>query len=152
VTVGDFPVEVGDLISCTVCAPFGPTHGTAMFNNLTSGVTANVGIDPPVGRPSAHPWGRWRLAGNVAEWIVEDPGIPLCPFADYGSTFFSDCIAGSKNIELDLGSARELDMVDASNNVISTGTIESKRTLLCRYTGYWATRVPPPPAWVSPGP
>jgi len=91
VTVGDFPVEVGDLISCTVCAPFGPTHGTAMFNNLTSGATANVGIDPPWGRP--HKLRHWRLAGNVAEWIVEDPGKPdggYYPFPDYGSTFFSD--------------------------------------------------------------
>ena len=145
--VHNFPVEVGDLISCTVCAPFGTTHGTAMFNNLTSGATTNVGIDPPEST---------NLVGNVAEWIVEDPskrgGGPY-PFPDYGSTFFSDCIAGSKNIELDLGSAREIDMVDAaSKNVISTATIESKRTLLCRYTGYRGAMVPRPPAWVSPGP
>jgi hypothetical protein len=52
VLVDNFPVEVGDLISCTVCAPFGPTHGTAMFNNLTSGATANFGIDPPAGAPA----------------------------------------------------------------------------------------------------
>jgi hypothetical protein len=145
--VHNFPVEVGDLISCTVCAPFGTTHGTAMFNNLTSGATTNVGIDPPEST---------NLVGNVAEWIVEDPSkldLSPYPFPDYGSTFFSDCIAGSKNIELDLGSAREIDMVDAaSKNVISTATIESKRTLLCRYTGYRATMVPRPPAWVRPGP
>ena len=141
--VHNFPVEVGDLISCTVCAPFGPTHGTAMFNNLTSGATANFGIDPPE---------KISLVGNVAEWIVEDPGKPAVPFPDYGSIFFSDCIAGSKNIQLDLGSAREIDLVDASNNVISSATIESSRTLFCRYSGYWATRVPRPPAWVSPGP
>jgi hypothetical protein len=138
----DIPVEVGDLISCTVCAPFGTTHGTAMFNNLTSGATANFGIDPPE---------KISLTGNVAEWIVEDPGKPPVPFPDYGSTFFSDCIAGSKNIELDLNSAREIDLVDASNNVISSGRIESARTLLCRYSGYWATRVPPPPPWLSAG-
>ena len=136
------PIEVGDLISCTVCAPLGTTHGTAMFNNLTSGATANFGIDPPE---------KISLVGNVAEWIVEDPGKPAVPFPDYGSIFFSDCIAGSKNIQLDLGSAREIDLVDASNNVISSATIESSRTLFCRYSAYWATRVPPPPPWFSAG-
>jgi Peptidase A4 family len=127
VAVSNFPVQVGDLISCTVCAPFGSTHGTAMFNNLTSGATTNIGIDPPAGT---------SLVGNVAEWIVEDPsqfGGGLFPFPDYGSTFFSDCTAGSKNIELDLGSGKEIDLVDAANNVISTASIESNRTLFCRH-------------------
>ena len=64
VVVANFPVAVGDLISCTVCAPFGNTHGTALFNNLTSGLTTSIGIDPPAGT---------SLSGNVAEWIVEDP-------------------------------------------------------------------------------
>jgi Peptidase A4 family len=127
VSVSNFPIQVGDVISCTVCAPFGNTHGTAMFNNLTSGATTNIGINPPAGV---------SLVGNVAEWIVEDPGLiggGLYPFPNYGSTYFSDCTAGSKNIELDLGTAKEIDLVDASKKVISSASIENHRTLFCRY-------------------
>jgi hypothetical protein len=125
--VVNFPVQVGDLISCTVCAPFGNTHGTAMFNNLTQNKTVNIGIDPPSGT---------TLIGNVAEWIVEDPGIiggGLYPFPNYGSTYFNDCTAGTKHFELDLGTAKEIDLVDVANNVISSGSIENNRTLFCRY-------------------
>jgi hypothetical protein len=127
VAVVNFPVQVGDLISCTVCAPFGNTHGSALFNNLTSGATTNVGIDPPAGT---------SLVGNVAEWIVEDPGMAgggLFPFPNYGSTHFTDCSAGSQNIELDLNAAKVIDLVDASNTVLSSAYIESNRTLFCRY-------------------
>lgn len=49
VVVANFPVAVGDEISSTVCAPFGNTHGTALFNNLTSGLTTTIGINPPAG-------------------------------------------------------------------------------------------------------
>lgn len=127
INVVNFPVQVGDLISCTVCAPFSNTHGTAMFNNLTQNTTTNVGIDPPSGT---------SLVGNVAEWIVEDPGQSgggLFPFPNYGSTYFNDCTAGTKNYELDLGTAKEIDLVDVANNVISSGSIENNRTLFCRY-------------------
>jgi hypothetical protein len=122
----NFAVDAGDLISCTVCAPLGNTHGTAMFNNLTTGVTANVGIDPPSGV---------SLTGNVAEWIVEDPGQSgggLFPFPNYGSTHFHDCHAGTKNIELDLSSGIEIDML-SGGTVISAAYIESNRTLFCRF-------------------
>jgi hypothetical protein len=125
IRVSNYPVQVGDLISCTVCAPFGNTRGSALFNNLTSGATTTIPIDPPAGT---------SLVGNVAEWIVEDPGSPMVPFPNYGSVHFSDCSAGSKNIELDLSSATEIDMVDAANHVISTASIESNRTLFCRHT------------------
>ena len=127
VSVVNFPVQVGDIISCTVCAPFSNSHGTAMFNNLSSGVTTNVPIDPPSGT---------TLSGNVAEWIVEDPGLiggGLYPFPNYGSTVFNDCTAGTKNYELDLGTGKEIDMVDVANKVISSGSIENNRTLFCRY-------------------
>ena len=75
--------------------------------------------------------------GNVAEWIVEDPGQAgggLFPFPNDGSTFFNDCTAGTKNIELDLGTGREIDLVDVANNVISSGSIENNRSLFCRYS------------------
>jgi hypothetical protein len=124
--VANFPVAVGDEISCTVCAPFGNTHGTALFNNLTSGLTTIIGIDPPAGT---------SLSGNVAEWIVEDPNTAsgsLFPFPNYGSTFFTGCVAGTKNVELNLWDGKELDMVQGGAT-LSTGVIQNKSTLWCHY-------------------
>ncbi len=124
VIVANFPVAVGDQISCTVCAPFGNTHGTALFNNLTSGLTTSIGLDPPAGT---------SLSGNVAEWIVEDPGTSsggLFPFPNYGSTFFTGCVAGTKNVELNLSEGTEIDMVQGGVT-LSSGVIQNKSTLWC---------------------
>jgi hypothetical protein len=122
-----FPVTAGDSILCTVCAPFGNTHGTAMFVNQTTGLALNYGIDPPAGV---------SLSGNVAEWIVEDPLQPsnkLYPFPNYGVTNFQNCHAGSKNISLNLNDACPINLVDGSGNVISESTIESASTLKCDF-------------------
>jgi hypothetical protein len=126
VVVANFPVAVGDEISCTVCAPFGNTHGTALFNNLTSGLTTTIGINPPAGV---------SLSGNVAEWIVEDPTTAsntLYPFPNYGSTFFNGCTAGTKSFEFNLSQAKEIDMVQGGVT-LSSGVIQNKSALWCHY-------------------
>ena len=126
VVVANFPVAVGDEISCTVCAPFGNTHGAALFNNLTSGLTTTIGINPPAGT---------SLSGNVAEWIVEDPNTAsgsAFPFPNYGSTFFTGCVAGTKNTELNLSLGKEIDMVQGGAT-LSTGVIQNKSALWCHY-------------------
>jgi hypothetical protein len=123
----DFPVNPGEAILCTVCAPFGNAHGTAMFVNQTTGLAANYGIDPP---------GGVTLSGNVAEWIVEDPGQlsgPLYPFPNYGLTIFRDCSAGTKNISLNLNDACPVDLVDGAGNVISQASIDTETSLTCTY-------------------
>ncbi|HEY5207735.1 MAG TPA: G1 family glutamic endopeptidase [Roseiarcus sp.] len=126
IVVANFPVAAGDEISCTVCAPFGNTHGTALFNNLTSGLTTTIGINPPAAV---------SLSGNVAEWIVEDPSTAsntLYPFPNYGSTFFNGCTAGTKSFEFNLSQAKEIDMVQGGVT-LSSGVIQNKSTLWCHY-------------------
>lgn len=124
-TIVNFPVQVGDQISCTVCAPFAATNGSAIFNNLTSGLTTSIPINPPSGT---------SLSGNVAEWIVEDPStLPdhkPYPFPNYGSTFFTGCAAGTKSFELNLSSGKEIDMVQGGVT-LSSGVIQNKSTLWC---------------------
>jgi peptidase A4-like protein len=123
----DFPVEPGDSILCTVCAPFGNAHGTAMFTNHTTGLAMNYGIDPPPGV---------TLTGNVAEWIVEDPAQSsgsLYPFPNYGLTIFTNCGAGSKNVSLNLNSSCPVNLLSGSGTVISEATIESGTSLMCNF-------------------
>jgi Peptidase A4 family len=126
IVIANFPVAAGDEISCTVCAPFGNTHGTALFNNLTSGLTTTIGINPPAGV---------ALSGNVAEWIVEDPltaSGSLYPFPNYGSTFFDGCTAGTKSFELNLSKGIEIDLVQGGVT-LSSGIIQNKSALWCHY-------------------
>jgi Peptidase A4 family len=124
----DFPVNPGDTVFCTVCAPFGNAHGTAMFVNQTTGLAMNYGINPPAGV---------TLNGNVAEWIVEDPGQlsgGLFPFPSYAATTFRNCTAGTKNISVNLGDACPINLVDGAGNVISRGEIDSDTSLTCSHT------------------
>jgi hypothetical protein len=124
----DFPVNPGDAILCTVCAPFGNAHGTAMFTNQTTGLSMNYGIDPPDGV---------SLSGNVAEWIVEDPSQsatgPLFPFPNYGLTIFQNCSAGSKNISLNLNDSCPINLTDGTGKVISESTFNSATSLTCNF-------------------
>jgi Peptidase A4 family len=126
VEVANFPVSVGDQIACTVCAPFSNTHGVALFNNLTTGQTTTIGIDPPAST---------SLVGNVAEWILEDPGQAsgaLYPFPVYSGTTFTGCTAGSKTHELYAWDGKELDMVQGGTT-LSSGVIQGKQTVFCHY-------------------
>jgi Peptidase A4 family len=123
----DFPVSPGDAILCTVCAPFGNAHGTAMFTNQTTGLATNYGIDPPA---------NVTLVGNVAEWIVEDPtqsNGSLFPFPNYGLTAFHNCGAGSKDISLNLNDACPINLVDGSGNVRSESGLNSATSMTCNF-------------------
>ena len=120
-------VSPGDQIHCTVCAPFTNTHGTAIFTNLTTNQSATYGIDAPSGT---------TLSGNVAEWIVEDPGQlggGLFPFPNFGQVQFTQCSAGTKNFEFDLLTSTLIDLVDAANSVRAQAIYLNKSSLRCRF-------------------
>jgi hypothetical protein len=123
----NFPVNPGEAILCTVCTPFGNAHGTAMFVNQNTGLAMNYPIDPPAGV---------TLSGNVAEWIVEDPGKLTggqWPFPNYGKTIFQHCTAGTKNISLNLADACPINLIDGARKVISQCTIDSDTSLTCDF-------------------
>jgi hypothetical protein len=123
--VNGFQVQVGDQILCTVCAPYQNTNGVALFLNRTTNQAVSIPIFPPAAT---------SLSGNVAEWIVEDPGTyppgALFPFPSYGSVFFTQCTAGTKNTELNLWDGKEMDMVQGGVT-LSWGVIQNKSTLWC---------------------
>jgi hypothetical protein len=125
--VQSLAVSPGDLIACTVCAPFSNTHGTAVFNNLTTNEAATYGIDPPA---------KTSLVGNVAEWITEDPGQlsgGLFPFPNFGQVIFTHCVAGTQNVELNVDDATFIDLVDSSNNIRASSYYLNKSSLRCQF-------------------
>jgi hypothetical protein len=119
-----FALQAGDLISCSVCATT-PTHGVAAVLNLTTGQAMSYGFDAPSGV---------SLSGNVAEWIVEDPGNGKgeYPFPNYGATFFRDATAGTKHYEFNLGSATTISLIQGSAT-LSSAVIESNSVLMCYF-------------------
>lgn len=120
-----FSLQAGDLISCSVCA-LTTTHGVTSVMNLNTGQAMTYGFDAPKGV---------TLAGNVAEWIVEDPQTSSggdYPFPNYGATFFRDAIAGTKNYEFNLGSATTIALVQGSAT-LSAAVIESNSVLMCYF-------------------
>jgi hypothetical protein len=128
-SVSGFLVSAGDQVSCGVCAPFEDTHGVVSFVNHTTGVATTFGVEPPSGR---------TLLGKTAEWIVEDPtnytqtgGMALASFPYYGFDFFTDCVAGSRDYELNLSSATTINLINSDNELLSWAAIISPTTLLC---------------------
>jgi hypothetical protein len=129
INFADFPVSPGDSIGCTVCAPngAGSTTGSAWIHNSSTGQYTSVAITAP---PNI------KLAGNCAEWVLEDPkwnGVPA-PFPDYGAEFFYDCGAGTvKGAQVDLSTANLINLV-INGTTVSTAVEESPKVLMT-YTG-----------------
>jgi Peptidase A4 family len=122
-------VSPGDLISCTVCAPMGGnTNGSALLANLTTNEIVSYRIDP---RPHI------TLAGNVAEWIVEDPsqadGSGLFPLANFGQVVFTDCSAGTQNHELNIDDSIFIDLVDSAQQLRAQAYYLNRSSLRCQF-------------------
>lgn len=121
-------VSPGDLISVTVCAPMlGGANGSAVIANLTTNEIVTYRIEPPAGP---------GLVGNVAEWIVEDPGQlggGLFPLANFGQVVFTDCSAGSQDIERNVDDATFIDLVDASGVARAESHYLSSSSLRCQF-------------------
>ena len=123
-----FIVNPGDVVEVKVCSPFSNTYGVATVGNVTRGEYVTQRIDPP--SPTL------TLAGDSVEWIVERP-VELSTnnyykFANYAAIFFSDCLAGGPNYEIDLTSAGLSDMTDGSTT-LSTALQVSNSVLECYY-------------------
>jgi hypothetical protein len=124
--LGGFTVTPGDVIEVTVCTST-DTNGSATIGN----VTRSEYVTQPINRPSAN----LTLVGNTAEWIVEREGFPggnFATLADYGAVFFSDCLAGGSNFEVNLNAAGLLNMV-AGSATVSTALEVTDSVLECYY-------------------
>jgi len=120
-------VSPGDVVSCTVCAPWLTQNGSAIIYNMTTNEVATYPIVPP---PNT------KLSGNVAEWIAEDPGKAgggLYPLANFGQVVFTHCSAGTQNIALDLASANFIDLVDSAKNYRAISYYVSRSSLRCEF-------------------
>jgi hypothetical protein len=80
-----------------------------------------------------------QLAGNSAEWIVEEPfpipGGDTLP--DYGEVFFANCeayFAGGGGVGGGTGTAVNI-VAGKSNSVVSQGVLISSSIIQCSYTG-----------------
>jgi hypothetical protein len=127
VEILNFPVSVGDRIACTVCAPIQGTNGSAILQQ--SHHESDHQRPYHLRRPIP------RVAGNVAEWIIEDPsqssGAPF-PFPVYSGTTFTGCTGGTRNIELHAWDGKEIDMIQGGVT-LSSGIIQGKQTVFCHY-------------------
>jgi Peptidase A4 family len=113
-------VRPGDTIACSIC-DVSSNYGIAILANLRSGVAFPMGLTAPPGIEYS--------ASNGAVWIVEAP--PYTTLPNYGSTPFSDCLAGTKDTEVDLTDAGTYIMVNESGHVISQPYISSYTNLVC---------------------
>ena len=130
VTITNLPISPGDLVTVIISTPSGndSTTATLSFANTTTGISTSMMISAPTGV---------ELAGNSAEWIVEEPlfAPSLDTLPDYGAVFFSSCeayIAGGGSVGGGTGTA--LNIID-NGSTISQGVLISPTIIQCSYTG-----------------
>ncbi len=124
------PVSPGDQLSCLICVQQGSTTAASIFiGNDTNNVSCYFSATAPAGT---------SLVGNTAEWIVEaleiDTNVP--ELARYGSVLFTDCNAGTVGgVTVQSGSGNTINMIDSSDDVISTGELIGNSEVQVDYTG-----------------
>lgn len=123
-------VVPGDTVNTLICVTAGSTtEATVYLYNLTSNIGVHFVADAT---------GSTTLMGNVAEWVVERLSINTNDpeLAQYGEVYFSEMNAGTvKGQFLQGGTGNTINMVDASNNVLSEGIILTSTTVEVRYVG-----------------
>ncbi len=126
VAIGNFPVAVGDSISCLICAG-SSTTAQVYLTNQTQHVHTSFGIT--ASSPTT-------LAGNCAEWVVERPAFNnvLTQLPDYGEVDFSQCFAFTgKSQTVNANAGTPVVMSDDFCFPLSTGTITGPQSLKCNF-------------------
>lgn len=137
VCIAGLPISAGDLVVVAISSAIPPgvggqgsTTATVYFGNLTNGASMSVSVSAPPGV---------QLAGNSAEWIVEEP-FPISggdTLPDYGEVFFANCeayFAGGGGVDGGTGTAVNI-VAGKSNSVVSRGVLISSSIIQCSYTG-----------------
>ncbi len=128
IKIDNFPVAVGDSISCLICAG-STTTGEIFITNQTQNVHTAFSVTAT---------GTTSLTGNCAEWIVERPTLSdgaLAQLPDYGEVDFTESFAGTTKLAtVNAGSGAATVMQDDFCNNISVGAITGQQTLKCNYT------------------
>jgi hypothetical protein len=133
VKITNFPVAIGDAISCLICAG-SSTSAEIYFTNQTQNIHTALGASTS---------GATSLIGNCAEWIVErlTLGNVLQQLADYGEVDFTGCIAGTaKSAAVYAEAGTPVVMYDDYCDQISIGTITGPEQVKCVYQAAW---IPP---------
>ncbi len=104
------------------------TDGYVYLINETKGIATSFKVSAPSKNLG--------LIGNCAEWIVERPLVDntLTKLANYGYVPFKKAHAsatGTRNVNSSAGN--NVNMVDDSGNIISTGTVSSPDNVTCNY-------------------
>jgi len=123
--ITNMPVSPGDVLDCLINLQAGSNSAASIFlGNKTTNVGLTFAAEAPAGS---------TFAGNCAEWIIEAFGT-LGPLANYNRVVFADCNAGSASGQtVTAGSGTTINMVDASGNVVSTGTIPNPTEVQVSY-------------------
>lgn len=134
VPIGGVPISPGDLVVVAISTAMPPGQGgqgsttaTVYFGNVTNGASMSVPVSAPPGV---------QLAGNSAEWIVEEP-FPITggdTLPDYGEVFFADCEAYIAGVGGGTGTTLNI-VAGKDDSVVSRGVLISPSIIQCSYSG-----------------
>lgn len=129
----NFSVSAGHIVKMTVIA-YGPTNGSAILDNLTTGQSVShtfTSDETPANAP---------LCQKSAEWIVEDynndgndTGIVASP--DYGSITFYDASAQNAAGEITPAAGELIELFDTSTGAVLSKCSPKDESITCQYVG-----------------
>jgi hypothetical protein len=124
-SITNISVSAGDVLDCLISVQAGSTAAASiLLGNHTTNVALTFSIVAPAGT---------SLVGNCAEWIIEAFGS-LGTLAPYGHVDFSDCNAGTVGGQtITAGQGAVINMVDATDQIVSAGTIINPTEVQVRY-------------------
>ncbi|KAF9477026.1 glutamic protease [Pholiota conissans] len=118
----NFPISSGQTITVTVHAT-SKTAGTVVMTNVSTGKTITQAVSAPSSSAA--------LAGQNAEWIVEDfeEGGSLVTLTNFGSVTFTGATASTASQSVGVTGATIIDMQQNGNTLTSVSTTSSSVTV-----------------------
>jgi len=122
-----FSFKSGDVISISITTSTS-TKGTVTLDNITTGMTVSKSLSAPSSSAA--------LAGQNAEWIVEDyeESGRLVPLADFGTVLWTNAVAKTNTgASLGTSGADIIDLEDENGNILTTVTLPSSSEVNLAY-------------------
>ena len=121
----DMDVSAGDVIALSVLSS-SASAGTVTIENVSTGASVSTALTAP----SSDSY----LAGQNAEWIVEDfeEGGSLVPLSNFGTVVFENCVATTGSESLGLSGATVIE-IEQNGNVETSVTIEGSSSVQIQY-------------------
>jgi hypothetical protein len=118
IDIPNFSISSGDVISVSITSS-SDSEGSVVLENISTGQSVTQSASAPSSNAV--------LAGQNAEWIVEDydAGGSQVSFADFGTVLFTNAVAGTSSQIVGTSGATIIELQNSNGKVLTDVTVPS---------------------------